>query len=594
MNNFQYTMIKRGDAVLQSGVGSVIRSRHGFTGIVAGLPEWESSLHRALPNDADYKEYVRKNTVRDPELEAATGVMSFLVPPRFDEDRRDHNWIIPMIRFPLAGSCSNWQCGRVSVATHGDKQTSAWMCPHCKDGKMSGRVQQVPVFLICPNGHLEEIDWSQSITHLGGCQSANIKLSFGAGVSQPVAKCSDCGGRNEGGFSKKCSGSRPWLPGKTPEECSEQMELVDRTSVTVYFPSMKSALHIPPEAEIDDRVVDFVRQRPNLLERICSCDESSDSNVTIVKDQLEDEGFTLDLAAVRNHISHLKALEEDANREDWNVYEARMNEFDVLSGRKVYPRLLDSSLFSIRSMRMDDYQHALLGPDSLVCNVSAVHVLTETRVLDGFCRKNPRSVGRREGHQLLWGTEVIRSHWLPAYRVKGEGIFLEINADHLGDFSFERHVGADGRPTVIDLSSRGVVAHTIAHLLIRELSLDSGYALASIRDRIYDLDEDRLGLLIYTAEGDSIGTMGGVVRFAESGLLERLLDRMLESVQWCPQDPVCIESVLDSDRHIVGACHQCCLVPETSCELFNQYIDRSVLVGSVSRSHRGVLKELLS
>ena len=48
-------------------------------------------------------------------------------------------------------------------------------------------------------------------------------------------------------------------------------------------------------------------------------------------------------------------------------------------------------------------------------------------------------------------------------------------------------------------------------------------------------NDERLGFLVYTAEGDSMGTMGGVVRFAQRGILEGLLDRMLESVAWCPQ-----------------------------------------------------------
>lgn len=586
-------MIKRGDAVLQSGVGSVIRTRHGLTGIVVGLPEWEMMLRRAFPDDEDYLDYVRKNSIRDPELEAATGVASFLVPPRFDDDRGSRNWIIPLMRFPMAGWCQNWQCGRISIAHHGDKHSAVWKCSHCAGGKFAGRVQQVPLFLICPNGHIEEIDWVQSVKHLGGCVSDKIKLSLGGAVQQPVPKCLDCGGKNEGGYKKKCSGRRLWLPGKEDEGCSEEMELIERTSVTVYFPSMKSALHIPSEAEIDERIVEFIRNRPNLLKRVCETDTQSTGELGLVAGQLNDEGFALDLDGMKEHVVHIRDLEAEAASDEWNVYEARLNEFDVLSGRKTYPRLANNPLFTIETKDLSSYNHPLIGQRSLFRGVAAVHVLTETRVLDGFSRKDPRAVGRREGHQLLWGTEVVRQHWLPAYRVRGEGIFLEVNPEFLGNISMERRIGADGRPTVVDLSDRGVVAHTLAHLLARELSLDSGYALPSIRDRIYDLDDDRLGFLVYTAEGDSMGTMGGVVRFAQSGILEGLLDRMLEAVAWCPQDPVCIETALDTERRIAGVCHQCCLVPETSCELFNQYLDRSVLIGSGSSSVLPVLAEFL-
>jgi len=190
----------------------------------------------------------------------------------------------------------------------------------------------------------------------------------------------------------------------------------------------------------------------------------------------------------------------------------------------------------------------------------------------------------------MWGSDISKESWLPGYRVHGEGIFIELDSSRIHQaLSGNRPETKDDSQLVVDLSPAGIFAHTLAHLLIRELGNDSGYSIPSIRDRIYDLGGGRLGFLVYTAAGDSMGTMGGVVAFAEPGMFEHLLDRVCEAVRWCPQDPVCIEMPLDTARHIAGACHQCVLLPETSCELFNQYLDRGTLIGSADRGFADVL-----
>jgi hypothetical protein len=89
------------------------------------------------------------------------------------------------------------------------------------------------------------------------------------------------------------------------------------------------------------------------------------------------------------------------------------------------------------------------------------------------------------------------------------------------------------------------------------------------------------GILIYTASGDSEGTMGGLVRQGRPGRLETTIRRALERAAWCSSDPVCIESNgQGSDSANLAACHGCCLVPETSCEEGNRLLDRALLVGT--------------
>jgi len=371
------------------------------------------------------------------------------------------------------------------------------------------------------------------------------------------------------------------------------MEVVERTSVTVYYPSTKSSLHIPPDQVLDETLIDYLVSDSIRLDWAKGLKPNNTDDVGRFRERIGALGYVLNDEDAVAHIRYIHDLERTNDDEEWDVLAAREREFDVLAGRLTFPALATTALLSFEVKEPGLYSHPLVGPGGLIAGVTAVHVLTETRVLDGFSRIDPRPVSRRDGHLLMWGSEISKESWLPGYRVHGEGIFIELNASRVHQaLSGNRPETKDDSQLVFDLSPAGSFAHTLAHLIIRQLGNDSGYSIPSIRDRIYDLGGNRLGLLVYTAEGDSMGTMGGVVAFADPGMFERLLDRVCDAVRWCPQDPVCIEMPLDTSRHIAGACHQCVLLPETSCELFNQYLDRGTLIGSTDRGFANMLESI--
>lgn len=96
------------------------------------------------------------------------------------------------------------------------------------------------------------------------------------------------------------------------------------------------------------------------------------------------------------------------------------------------------------------------------------------------------------------------------------------------------------------VSAEYILIHTFAHLIINQLSFDCGYGSSSIRERIYcEKTSDELGmygLLIYTASGDSEGSLGGLVRQGEAGRLEDIIVSAIENASWCTSDPICIQS----------------------------------------------------
>lgn len=258
------------------------------------------------------------------------------------------------------------------------------------------------------------------------------------------------------------------------------------------------------------------------------------------------------------------------------------------------------------------------GYEDVIKQVVLVERLREVRALVGFTRiEAPGDFTEMdevpEEHRVPLSRR--RPTWIPAAEVHGEGIFLHFREDTLHDWlegsvlhehnrlfheahthwRVARHITdpAHGYPGL-----RYVLLHSLAHALMRQLTLECGYTAASIRERIYALPPAHeygpmAGILLYTAAPDSEGTLGGLVALGLPDQLGRHLDGALERMQRCTSDPLCAEHhcVQDHSLH-EAACHACLFLPETSCERGNKYLDRSVLVPTVDRDHLAFFGEI--
>ena len=101
------------------------------------------------------------------------------------------------------------------------------------------------------------------------------------------------------------------------------------------------------------------------------------------------------------------------------------------------------------------------------------------------------------------------------------------------------------------------------------------------------------GVLIYTASGDSEGSLGGLVRQGECGRIEDTILSAIKNALWCTSDPVCIQSPGQGPESLnLAACHNCTLLPETCCENGNRLLDRGVVVGMLSDPDIGFFSEM--
>lgn len=239
---------------------------------------------------------------------------------------------------------------------------------------------------------------------------------------------------------------------------------------------------------------------------------------------------------------------------------------------------------------------------------NALQKLQETRAFVGFSRAEPSKMPISERKKML---RLGSENWLPAIQVHGEGIFFEFNKEAVEEWAHRPAVLARlrnlqdsyrnskfGANVTGDLRPEFVLIHTFAHLIINQLSFECGYGSSSIRERIYcekaENEYGMYGVLIYTASGDSEGSLGGLVRQGAKDHIEDTIRDAVRNAAWCSSDPVCIQSYGQGPESCnLAACHNCALLPETCCECGNRLLDRGTVVGTLDNKSIGFFAELL-
>jgi hypothetical protein len=241
-------------------------------------------------------------------------------------------------------------------------------------------------------------------------------------------------------------------------------------------------------------------------------------------------------------------------------------------------------------------------PDGLVAGMSfpvlekvvLVHRLREVTALLGFTRFQHELPDKDGEFQLDVKPQPVSldGNILPAYENRGEGIFLGFKAEDVRAWRRRPAIDARIRNLIQGFDSyrtehngkaefpggEYIMLHTLAHLLITSMSLECGYSSSSIRERVY-AGEGGYGILLYTGSSDAEGTLGGLVQLGPS--IGEHLKSALDMARICSNDPVCAQHALPAidGRHLHGAaCHGCVLIAETSCESFNQYLDRALVI----------------
>lgn len=144
---------------------------------------------------------------------------------------------------------------------------------------------------------------------------------------------------------------------------------------------------------------------------------------------------------------------------------------------------------------------------------------------------------------------------------------------------------------IID-EAHNVLMHTFAHLLIKQMSMSSGYSSSAIRERIY-FGDDMSGVLLYTGSADKEGSLGGLVELGNIDQLIVLMKDAFQEALVCTNDPECLNNVPAGNNSNGAACHSCCMISETACENGNRMLDRGLIVPIDGRENQSYFKTLV-
>lgn len=611
--------IRRSALISPFGVGAMVDFRGDESLMTAGLDAWPLA-NQECPSDW---------LVREERLEARLGVSHFRLPPEFRSpgpgvDHASH--FIPFVRFPRWHYCP--RCGAMEfLPAFGARERCRGRAGlQCSGIPSQKRPFLIPVrfVAICPAGHIEDfpfqrwlhgdaaVDHSHHLTLLAGRSSAGlsgIRISCTCGKHRTMARAFDFDAARGGELRRighDCSGQQPWLGrvDNAPGTCGEPLRVVQRGASNVYFPQIRSAIYIPLWAENSRRRINELLENPNLW-RLLTAALDEGRYIQPARCETAAGIYHVDAGELRDTAQRKLDGELLDNSADQGEAAFRFQEYQALCSGRGGP----ATQLLVDLKDVGEYGASFL---EIFTKVGLVRKLRETRVLAGFTRLLPPDDSTRNRLASLARDASIR--WLPAIVVRGEGIFIEFNSSAIESWGAQPEIrrrirllsdrynrrrlerGLSERP----ISPKFVLLHTTAHMLIGQLSFDCGYGSAALRERIYcDLDESgqypMSGVLIYTASGDSEGTLGGLVRQGEPDRLIRSFMAGLKRSQWCSSDPVCIESTgQGADNSNLAACHGCVLLPETACEEGNRLLDRALLVGTAKEPTIGFFSSLVA
>lgn len=611
---FQNKPMRRSQLLGPWGVGAIVPFPEDESLMIAGLDMWRY-------NNPE------KFVVKDERLKKRVGVKELRWPPDFRDysaDSENFNLKIPAVRFPSWHYCPF--CGTMQKTglyePHPYCDTYQWLHGRkCKPGTRRKR-KLVPerFVVVCPNGHIDDFPIAEWIHEgheppynpetcrirrsTGGTSAAltGVRYECSCGASRSIAPALRPGALGKIGYY--CKGASPWL-GITPDEgigcdCKpEDLKVIQRGASNVWFADTKSSIYIPTDAEdTDRRILGILNRSFSVInsQRINGEINRENVNFLALCENVDPQELYNAVLRRTEGTEGLPEVDENTSEDEYRL--AEYNKLIKSSGGETLE-------FFCKNKQIMDYAPVI---HKYFKSISLVPKLRESRVFVGFSRLEPNyALDLNAKKKML---RLGNGNWLPGIEVFGEGIFFEFNNSVLAKWSKSPDVikrtnklSASYQDSFLakaipgQLRAKFIMIHTFTHLFINQLSYECGYGSSSIRERLYcercSDSLDMRGVLIYTASGDSEGSLGGLVRQGEPGRLENTIVSTVENARWCSSDPICIQSEGQGpDSCNLAACHNCALLPETCCEMGNRLLDRGLVIGTLDNSELGFFEDI--
>lgn len=360
---------------------------------------------------------------------------------------------------------------------------------------------------------------------------------------------------------------------------------VIRSSNSVYYPNILSSIFIPANDELNVFTINLIKD----------FFEEDFNAIQISKILKKSKSIEIDPETIESLIENNFSERETEIAKTENEY--RSYEYKYIIEKEGETRIDNELIFE----KINDS----LFQSELISSIYKMDKIRITSVQTSYTRQEPISTDlflkdddeitttKEKINKKFTSNYAINSKYLPAIESYGEGIFFHFDDDNLNDWIIlnpkvheriniiiDNHNNLDSSfNRNLELTPKYILIHTFSHLIIKELEYLCGYPATSIQERLYiDHSLKMNGVLIYTIAG-SEGSYGGLTSICDNDKIGKLILSAMIRAKDCATDPICYHTTGQGVSNLnLSACFSCALLPETSCEMFNCYLDRRILI----------------
>lgn len=363
---------------------------------------------------------------------------------------------------------------------------------------------------------------------------------------------------------------------------------VIRTSNSVYYPLITNSLYLPTiviKKDIKDKIKTLYEDAEFSAEKIQGKINNEQLQLTI--SQIEEIMFPKNqdfIKEVDYRLREYQYLTTNDSPDDKNLVFEKVNS-NHLADFGI------NKLLKINRLKLTSVQTGYSRQDPIDKDLFANKTMDDYIPVSQHAVKAKYTTSKGKNTKLLPGIESF-----------GEGIFIDFDKEKITKWfescskseSFKKRIEAlknnaetsTFRPSEekekmlanLEYLTTFLFVHTFSHILIKELEFLTGYPATSLSERLYVNKDEMQGVLIYTMAGAE-GSFGGLVSQANPERFSKILNSSLARAKDCASDPICYHSEGQGVGGLnLASCYSCGLLPETSCEEFNSYLDRAILI----------------
>ena len=379
----------------------------------------------------------------------------------------------------------------------------------------------------------------------------------------------------------------PVLDAKGNEQ-KVMFKAVIRTSNSVYYPLITNSLYLPTieiKKDIKDKIKTLHEYTEFSSEEIQA--KINNEQPQLTRSQIEEVMFPENqdfIKEVDYRLKEYQYLTTNESSDDRNLVFEQENSDELVN-------FGITKLLKINRLKLTSVQTGYSRQEPIDKDFFANKTMEDYISVSKHAVKAKYTTSKGQYTKLLPGIESF-----------GEGIFIDFDKEKISNWfkscskseSFNKRIEAlknNAETSTFRLSEEKkkvlknleylttfLFIHTFSHILIKELEFLTGYPATSLSERLYVNENEMQGVLIYTMAGAE-GSFGGLVSQANPDRFSKILNSSLARAKDCASDPICYHSEGQGVGGLnLASCYSCGLLPETSCEEFNSYLDRAMLI----------------